>query len=330
MEFQLVQKIIHKRTEREVDLGFLSEFTMIETMDLSGPKVIMRLRDPYLYLTDTLALRAEDEFDITMADIFARDGIDVVLPFSLLKAPDAASMVVLNMMSTPIYKTKMPRKRSRLFPVGDPSAILGELFQGLKQEITRTPIAEAYHLLAGERDTYALRQLAREQGGHIFLDRDTMRLVRLEELIEKEPEFTYFHNDNREENQVISYQVRDPKLMLKDKVRRYFCGWDVVKGWVESNRNGSAVPERYGSPVGPVLDGINSAPVPVIDCVCTGNGLIRAGSIMGVTWKTRRAEAPLHENLPEKFIVWSVSHYFSDGKYWCRIKGVLPMEDFDD
>jgi hypothetical protein len=326
-EFLLAQKIVHKPTGEEFDLGYLSECTLIEGMDLSGPKVILRLRDPYLYLQDTLKVSPDDEITITFADAFASDGLDTVMDFTVLSAPVASDMIVINAMCSPVLALKRPTRRSRLYSTGAVERMLSEMFPGVRQEIAKCPISEAYHVLAGERPSLALRQMAREQGGHVFFDRDRVVVARLSELMESEPVLTYYHNDNRQELQVISYQAKSPKFMLQDRIKRRFAAWSITGGWMTSSKNTEAVPDLYGSPSALVLDGINAAPIPVLDCTITGNGQIRAGSVLAVVWGARRVDAPLNEALPEKFVVWSVAHHYSGGKYFSRVKGVVPMEE---
>lgn len=325
MDYRLVQKIVHKPTGQEFDLGYVTEFTFVETMDLSGPKVIMRMRDPLLFHRDNLKLAADDELTITLSDTFAREGMDAEMDFTVLSVPDGSSKLIVNCMASAVLNTKRPVGRSRLFSVGAVANMLGELFPGIKQEIAKCPITEAYHVLAGERPSMALRQMAKEQGGHVFLDRDKIVLKRIDELMARDPDFIYHHNDNREQNQIISYQAKNPKYMIKDKLKRCYSGFDITNGWVKSTKNSDAAPERYSSAAGLVLSGINSVPVPVLDCTVTGNGYIRAGSVMGIEWHTARTDAPLNEALPEKVVVWAVSHYYSDMKYFCRIKGVNSL-----
>lgn len=326
MEFRLIQKILHVDTGQELDLGYLSESTIIETMDLSGPKLILRFRDPHLYLCDSLKLASEDTLQVTLADIFDYDGMDTVMDFTLLYAPDASWQTVLNGLSTPVFENKKPLVRPRIFTRKPMAFVASALFPGVKQDLAKAPIVEDYHILAGERPSYAIRQMAREAGGHVFFDRDRIVFRRLKELMAGPANATYHHNDNREEFQIITYQVKKPELMLKDRLKRSYTGWSLTDGWVSSGVNTGEAFTLHGSPAKPILDALNEVRVPVIDCVVTGNGNLRAGSVMDIVWHTRRQDAPLNEALPSRVVVWSVSHYYASGKYFCRIKACIPME----
>lgn len=325
MEFRLVQKIVHKQTGREFDLGYMSDFTFVETMDLSGPKVIMRFKDPHLYLQDNLKIKAEDEISITLADIFSSDQMDAVIDFTILSCPGAGDDVLINGMASAVYATKKPVNRANLFPVGSAEGILGHYFSGIKQDLTKLPVTEGYHILAGERPSYALRQMAREQAGQIFFSRDRISIKRISELMKNEPDFTYHSGDNREELQVITYQVKKPEQTLKDRMVRSYSSFSITDGWVSSNKNLGGVPQLYGSSLGPVLDSLNAVPFPVIDCTVSGNGGIRAGSVIGFQWHTRRQDSPLNEALPEKVVVHLVAHHYNQTGYFCRIKGVIEL-----
>ena len=326
MEFRLIQKIVHVPTGQELDLGYLAEATMVEVMDLSGPKLILRFRDPHLYLADSLKLSSEDVLRVTFADAIDFDGMDAVLDFSLLFVPDASGEMVLNCLGTKVFDAKKPLTKPRLFTGRPMSQVVKAFFPEAKLDLAKTPVVESYHALAGERPTSALRQMARECGGHVFFDREKFSFRKLKDLMAGEPTAIYHHNDNTKELQVVTYQAKKPDLVLRDRLKRSYAGWDVVKGWVTSSVNAGAVFSLHGSPQAPVLDALNDVYIPVIDCTVTGNGQIRAGSVLDVVWHTRRQGAPINEALPSRFVVWLVSHYFSDGKYWCRIKGVVPME----
>lgn len=327
MDFLFVQKIVHKPTGQEFDLGFLSEFTLVETMDLSGPKVIMRVRDNTLYLQDNLKIKAEDELTITLADVFANEGMDAVMDFTILSCPQASGNIVINCMKTAVYETKKPAKRASLFPVGSASNVLGRFFPGLKLDLPKLPVSESYHVLAGERPSYALKQMAMEQGGHIFFSRDKVVVRRISDLIKQEPEFKYHGGDNREEMQIITYQVKKPEQVLKDRCIRNYYSFSITDGFISSKKNAGGIPMLYGSSKAPVLDGINAVPSPVIDFTVSGNGKIRAGSVIGFEWHTARKDAPLNEALPEKVVVWCVAHYFGGGKFFTRVKGCIDLQD---
>lgn len=325
MDFKLVQKIVHKQSGQEFDLGYLSEFTFIETMDLSGPKVIMRMRDPYLYLQDNLQVKADDEITITLADVFATEEMDSVMDFTILSVPSAQEDNVINALSSPVMETKRPATRARLFPVGSAQNMLSSFFPGVKQELTKLPVTESYHVLSGERPSLALKQLAREQGGHIYFVRDKVTVSRVEELMKKDADFTYHGGDNKEQYQVITYQVKKPEHTLKDRLVRSNQAFSITDGWVTANKNTDAVPRLVSSASTPVMDGMNAAPSPVIDCTVTGNGGVKAGSVIAFNWHTNRMDAPLNEALPEKVVVWAVAHHYSNNGYFCRIKGVVSL-----
>ena len=115
MEAVLFQKIEHVRTGRELDLAFLAEATLVETMDLSGPRLMVSFRDPHRYISDELGLTELDVLRVTLADVYSTEGMSSVMDFTVLSCPLVESSLKIEAMHSAVYALKEPSVTSRMF-----------------------------------------------------------------------------------------------------------------------------------------------------------------------------------------------------------------------
>jgi len=73
------------------------------------------------------------------------------------------------------------------------------------------------------------------------------------------------------------------------------------------------------------LDNLSAVHIPDVDWVGNGSGAVRPGIAIAVKWNQDRMDSPLNESLPEKIIVGTASHYYTEQKYLTRVKGILPI-----
>lgn len=301
--------------------------TLIETMDLSGPKFIATFDDPYSILRDGLGLKRGDELRITIADIYERDGIDETLDFKILTMPNEGNQVQINAISSIVLNLKTRAIKGRIFNKKTPAYIMGQLFKGCKIDATGFPLVENYHLLAGEYPSYLLREMAIEQGAYIFLNRGSACLYRITDIMnKKEPDFTYYNDNYRnDENQIKTYSIPSSEHILEDKLLRRYCGWSMINGW-QSVGDANLAFERSSSQSKITMKNLAMVERPAIDFTCEGNGFVKAGSCIDFVWKSKKADAPIDESLPERAVVHTVAHHYEANKYTSRIKGIVPLE----
>lgn len=324
---KLIQKIEHLRTGEEFDLSFLTECVFVETLDLSGPRLMMEFDDSDTsYLRESLGVVAGDKVRVTLADMFSQDGMDLLMNFTILTMPIAGNSVKFNAILSDVYDLKQPRVTPKLFVRKAPSYILKTLFPGLKYDLARALAVEDYHISVGERPSYMLKQMAREQGAHIYVSRDYVCLKRISELMsQSSPDFEYSYGDVSQPNQIIQYQTPRVSAVLTDLVAKRYSGWSITDGVIKSGKNTSYPAARYPSASRSTLDHLAAVSMPVIDLSCMGNGYLCPGKVVDVTWNTNMQEAPIDESLPARFVTSLVAHSYRANKYFCRAKGVVAL-----
>lgn len=333
MDKPIFQKMVHLRTGGELDLSFLRECTFVETLGLDGPKLMMAFDDHYGIFRDALGIREMDEVKVTIADMWGADGVNMEMPFTVLLSPDAGPIVRYNLMASQVYALKRLAPKTRIFTRRGVSEVLGAFVPGVKQALGQFPVVESYHCIAGERPSAMLRQMAGEQGALIWLGRDTMHADRLQTLMATAPAFEYHYNKPDEKYQIASYTKPSRQTRLEESAIRGFSGWNEITGRVKASTAGPILSKAKGyarelhSSVNTAT--LNNAPTEMrtaVDFVCQGNGFLCAGMALKLWWHQNNLERPLDESLPDKIVIEAVAHHYSAQKYFCRVKGAVPLE----
>ncbi len=332
MDNLLIQKITHMRTGEEVDISFLKGFTLIEPMDLSGPTGIFIFDDTFSSLRDGVGILEGDIFRVTLDDLYTDESgaINEEIDFTVLSRPLIDDHLQINVISKPIFNTKKKTTSAQVFNRKSAGNILNRLFPTLTPDVSRFPIIEDYHNLSGERASAMIRQMAREQGAHIYQRRKHICMHRLSDILNRtEPDIVYHHNDMTKVNQIITYQALSPQHILKDKIERRNSGWNMTDGWITGS---GVLPgksfSRQSSASKVTLGNIAHAAVPILDLTCHGNGKLMPGLCMEIVWHNiYRQDMPIDESLPDRAVVWLVAHHYSSNEYFCRVKLARPLRD---
>ena len=306
------------------DLSFLKEVTFVETIDLSGPRLMMTFDDTHSIIRDDMKVKERDVLEIRIADVWERDGIDQTIQFVIWTMSNMGNMITLNCMQRNVDLMKQPARDAILFTRKSTEAILKRLAPGLKYDVGSFPVLEDYHLLPGERPTRLLRQMAKEKGGLCFYRRGSLVFKKLADLAKKEVKHTYEHDNPTAKNQIIHFTRPNARSVIKDRVERNIIGWDMVKGIVKSGKKTTKPPEFVSVFNMPTMNGLGEIPYPAIDFTVLGNGALMPGMPISLKWNISKIDAPIDESLPAKVIVGTVAHFYSAQKYFTRIKGVLP------
>ena len=323
LEYLLVQRIEHDETGETLDLSWLVEAIYIETIDLSGPRLIIRINDRESIIRDDIGLKEWDSLTVTLADPYIRGGIDIQETFVVQTMPVGKDeTITLNCLSGVIHNLKLPAK-DPLFFVQEPlSALLEQFMPGLTYNANTFPANLDWHLLPAMRPSRLLRQAAKELGIQLFYRRGEVVCKPLSELTKQTPAYEYHYNDESQPNQIAGYQQISATTLIDDRMRRNYQGWSLTDGHVLSGMFEGEAAELAGLENPLNLDNLSKAPVPVLDMYCLGNGGLRAGDTLGLTWNRMNIEMPLDESLPEKVIIGTVAHRYAANRYQCRIKAV--------
>lgn len=329
----IFKKFVHVNSGQEFDIAYLRVSNYIETMDLDGPKLMLEWDDPSSYIKDNLQLKELDEIEAHLSDDWALDGLNVVQKFTVLTAKDAGPNLKINLIAQPIYKVKTIADKTRMFRQRGIPEIIGAVSGGVKVDGAGFPVVEDYHCIAGERPTAMFKQIAHEQGAHIWLARDAWKVKTFAKLFSQEPSFEYHYNKEDQEYQITNFTKPSQQNRLQEQQVKSFTGWNDEKGRIKSPSSGpvlskakGAFPSKVSSQNVQTLGNLPTAHKIAIDFMCHGNGFLTPGITLKLWWHQVNPEMPLDESLPDKIVVFAVAHYYSAQKYFCRVKGAVPFE----
>ncbi len=329
----LFKKFVHVRTGKEFDIGFLRESNYVETLGMDGPKLMMTWDDPNRYIKDVLQVRELDDVEAHLSDDWALDGMNIKLPFTVMMDPSADRFLKFNLMASPVFKLKRLADKTRIFRQRGVPEILQAFSGGLKVEAGRFPIVEDYHCIAGERPSALLRQIAHEQGAHIWLGRDGWQVKTFASLFAAAPAFEYHYGKPGAEFEVISFTRPSQQTQVQEQVVRGYTGWNDVLGRVKAPSSGPVLskaskyaPVQFSSQNVRTLGNQPTSYRIAVDFMGYGNGFLTPGMVLKLWWHMATPDRPLDESLPDKVVIHSVAHYYSAQKYYCRVKGAVPLE----
>lgn len=178
-----------------------------------------------------------------------------------------------------------------------------------------------------------MRQIATEQGAHIWYARGTFYLYRFAELFARKPDIEFTHNSMKSDNAIVSYAKPSGQVDAQENSARSFTGWDEKEGRVKTSpdmpilsKAKSAPPLQTSSPYPLILGNAPIAKKPAIELTVYGNLSVTAGQAIKLSWRTADHANPINEGLPDKEVVEAVAHWYSAQKFLTRIKGAVAFE----
>lgn len=345
----LIRKVFHN--DDEVDLSFLIEGVVVEAIDLSGPRIMLKFNDQFSLLRDELRVEPGSilQIAVPMGGYFSDEFDDLLAyeDYRVLTMPvTAKGEVIVNCMHNDIWGWKQPIVQPRIFQNRDPVEIIKDwepahnrwdyVYDDGYNQGNSFPVTEDYHFLPGERVTLTIRQMAREHAACFYLTRgERFHCKAKKRMVQAEPLFTYDYYDETTAMDVefgpyhqpmIIYATPNNNTLLEDTMVRYYTGFDMINGpfWADRNKD---KPEQFVSQTHlTTLNNLNTVLVPAVEFTAVGNSWLVAGLTMKLNWYQSDKEAPIDESLPPKALVHTVAHYYSAQKYFMRVKLVNLAE----
>lgn len=327
-------KITHNNSGKDIDVGFIESGNYVETIDLSSPKLILVLRDYQSYIVQQLKIKEYDELTVTFSDDWNEEPETFKETFVILTCKaEQQGKLVINAIAKKVFQLKQIADKTRIFSGRGVQDVVAAHASGLTRDLGQFAVIQNYHVIAGERPTTMLRQLAEEHGAHAWIARGTFHLKRFVELFKQAPAMTFHHAVINQKYTILSYSQPSNQMELEESKLRSFTGWDEVKGRMKTSTsvralaNVKSLPPITTSVASPYV--LGNAPVAKqtgIDFETKGLLKLTAGMALKLMWHMPDPANPLDESKPDKIVIESVAHWYSEQKYYCRIKGAAILE----
>ena len=318
----------------ELDLSMCRDVALVETMDLSGPRLMLKFDDRFSMLRNILKLKNGDVLTCTLSDAAHTAELNWTAKFTIMSMPvQPGEIVMLNMLYKPLADIKTPAVKARLFPKENYAImdVVKALFPGLDKYRTADnetfSLLNAYHVLPGDRPSMTLRQLAVEHGAMIYVTRGELWLRSVKNVYAQKADDAFQYNNPQAPHQVVAFEHINREKLVADKAIRKYSGFSITDGIVSATSYSSNSPEgtAFDSPA--LMNNLTKIPIPILDIVTWGAGYIAPGRVMDFKWNMDVSynDTHLDESLPTHSVIHSVSHYAAGAQnYYCRVKVCVP------
>lgn len=330
-------KITHDTSGEPIDVGFIDQGTYIEDLSLTAPKLILKLKDHGMYLKNTLQIKEYDELTLSISDTWQEDGGEnfqetfVILTIK----PEPNDIIKINCLAKPLFNMKTIADKTRIFSQRGVSEILSACSQGLETIMGKFAVVSNYHIIAGERPSTMLSQLAKEHGGHIWLCRGKLHMQSFKEMWAQEPVITFNEGKAYQENPILRYTRPSAQVEGQERNIRSFSGWDEKEGRLSISSAIKSItglksvpPLPIGAQTKYVLSREPLAKKTAIDFITPGRLFLTPGQMVKILWHMPDPQNPIDEGMPDKVVIESVAHWYSHQHFYSRVKGAVALEPY--
>ncbi len=321
---------------RELDISFCRETSFVETLDLSGPRLILKFDDSLSILRNIMKIKTGDVLCCVLADLLSKKEMAYTANFTIMSMPVNDEVVTLNCLLQEIAVLKSPAVTAQIYTASKGKSLetiikalttnSSPLFK--RYVIDTIPLLNSYHLLPGERPTMLLRQMAIEHGAAVFVSRGVFYFLLLATINKLEPK-TVFHAKNPlAAYQIIDYTHINRDDLVSDRLVRKYTGFSVTDGPIPSVKKPAKKTINAASEITAydrmeIINNLSLMPVPVLDIMTGGAGHLTPGISLTLKWNTDESykDSRTDESLPTQAIVGVVAHYSAGASnYFCRVK----------
>ncbi|MGP9633801.1 hypothetical protein ACT3R7_12110 [Halomonas sp. AOP43-A1-21] len=319
MRYPLVQRLVVKGNE--LDMSLFKRLTYVETLDLSGPRLLLEATDVDRLLRDDFGV-VEGELMAAAIDDTPLEGSLSINEVFVIKAvdSDANDNLRIECLAAPVDALKAPSQEATFLNMKSVPDLLSEV-TGLALDVGSFPLVDAWHLLPGERPSKRLRQLARELGAALWYSRGLLHMHPLDDLW-KEPILKTLHHDDPRKprlDMIDDYALTYRTAMIDDRVKRGYSGWTMTEGVIGGGAMFEATPHQRGD----VLRNLTKTPVPAIDLLLYGQAILKPRDRLELKFHRSREGRPFDESIPAEIMIHTVASQQNKEQYRTRVKGVI-------
>lgn len=316
-EYSFIQEI--KIDSEIIPLVNMISCAYIECGDLSGPKLILKLSDQAGYLRDDFGIKKGVIIEISMGDISADNDDLWIEKFECLKASSESGILTLEGFSEFTSKLKRIASKPRFFVDKTPAHIIKALIPESKLNIDSFP-AVTYHLNSGMTISRLLRVMARDCGAMCWFSRGEFNFKSIRSITQKSADLTLEANKNQSDINVLRYTIQDEQEAYSRILEKCFYSWDTVNGLEKSSVYPDNPPVYTSLESTLQLDNQSTALAPQMLVETLGNNDFSPGVNVNVIIHKFSPENALDESIPEKQIIYQVTHYQQGDRYNCKLE----------
>jgi len=307
---------------QEIDRRVITEASYIETLDLSGPKLVLGMENRKGYLTDSLGIREGAVLDVTLSDVERGGTWEQKIAFQIasISPSKKADEMILDCVDAKVWGLYKPGANF-LFSGDSVGVILSKVMPGVKLDLDTYPLINDYHSV-NSRTVNMVRQMAKELASFCWYSRGVLHFKRRTTVLAQAPAFVAERDSLRPTQgglKIIEARPIRRSTLLKALAARQYLGYDIEKGFLVGQGELGAPQVATQHPNFRTLDALGTAAAPVADLALDGSGAVRPGVTAKLIWHNLYLGGrPLDESLPSQVIIGQVAHYELKQNYFCR------------
>jgi len=301
-------------------LSRLRTATYIESLDMSGPKLILMFNDTDGTMVDLIGFKEHAEvLEVEFSDPLERDSTNFKERFIIENLKEAANGgLQVSCLAEVVSKVKRKADKTTIYAAGSPlkaiKAITGADVQG-----SSFPAGPEFHLLADMRPSKLLRNIASEIGARIFYLRGTWYAVSIDDLFKATPYKTLTHNKAKSYNAITSVINLGDQKVIGEVGRARHSGWSMTKGLISEGK-GRSFPTGIDNKASLIAMGRLLVPQLEFQIPVDADTEITPKTVLDMEWHRQgNPEAPINESMPERVLVGSIAHHFDGSRLRQRV-----------
>lgn len=310
----------------DIDVNRIVSLAYTEYLDLSGPTIILQVRDEQSFIVDNYGLVAGTEIEIGMGDVHGIGDALFTETFTTMLYPVKNGVITIEAFQKDCYSIKTPASRSQFFTDKSPSEIISALIPGLKIQ-SNVNGKGVYHLNPGKTPSRLLRDMARDFAAACWICRGTVHFKLLSEIVATPAALTLGLNSKTCDVDIQRFNKINNSALFERVAYKNFSSWDTELGHQRSGvcQDKPLVVVAY--PLTPVKLANQCVYIqPMLDVVVVGDTNFMPGINAGLDVIKLSHDAEIDESVPATLFIHSVTHYAQEMKYNNRmILGALNV-----
>jgi hypothetical protein len=294
-----------------LNLALLVTATYVESLDLSGPKLMLLFKDTDGSMTDLIGLKEhEGILEVAFSDPRQRGGTGFSEKFIIEKMKeDSRGGLVVSCLAESISKIKRVAEVTTIFAAGSPIKAI-ESIVGAKVEGSAFQAAPEFHLLAGMRPSKLLRNIGSEIGARVFYYRGTWYVVSIDDLFKAKPYKQLTHNKVGAYESISHVSYSGAQKVVGEVGRTRYSGWSMTEGMISSG-TGRASPTGVDTEAELKTLGRLLVPQLEFQVMVNADSEMTPQKMVAIEWhRPNSPDAPMNESLPDRALVGTVSHHY--------------------
>lgn len=322
-EWAFIQAV--KVDGQPIEPDFIVSCAYIETGDLSGPKLILSLRDQIGYFRDDIGIKKGAEIEITMGEVHAENDDVWIERFIVAKPTSAGDILTIEGFATTIAQIKSLVAKPRFFVEQSPAAIIKALLPGVKYNVDSFP-ASTYHLNVGMTASRLLRTMARDCGAMCWYARGTLHFKSMKAIARENTQLTVEAGKHHAPINIERYSILGEDELYERILEKSFFRWDTVEGIERGGKYSDKAASMISVASKSALSNQSIGMVPHILIETLGNNAFSPGVNLEVLFHKLLPEQSIDESIPEKQTIYQVTHFQEGSKYNCKLEMVTLHE----